>query len=882
MATPAITIEQSINFIDLANILDIEIYPTQIPSCLCKNCTTGQMYIFQNLENGGYEYWCSNCNWSGTSIQVYQLYKNIQNISVATGCLANDLGLIIPSNALQDLILEFEEYVKDRQELNQVINRAKGLFQKDLPAKTTELLEGLGLWGLIKVAAKTSPSSQDLGVLTNYSFNDLARYINTNGLSRANFKSNGSIVMPLETMPGYIGAVLLMDSTRRKVIKTCTTSYKDGGIANLSSLYRAKRSRVYCLLDPIAYLSLKSKWELDNTKEAPFLYVPSVRRGLECPTTTTWRFIPDETEVVFWDYDYSVELINYARKLGSRGLIATKPELKSVAKDNLIDQTIYLNNLMSSWDRSAKHWSVVIGEWLNKMAVIEQQNFVRNLNPPLNQEELGLVEDSCDNWEKLKFCFAYQPYIETFKWNELTFIVRPNAGLYKVNNKSNTEELISDAYLVINEAVVMDSEIYLSGQIRYEDAVIDFIERESIIRKDPGAWVSKICMTNFGVPTIATKYRKFLLDIAFAYKKPEIKRAVEKIGYDPEAMKWIFPGFDIDNSGKVISRGNTSKLLLPMAEVPETIEFPGILALEEITKLTATNELFLSLYVCILANLLSARFGKRPRGILVINPSQTFHRVLTFVATTLNLTSFQNHKVDKDSVEKLAQLEHKYDVPVIIRNTDFDSKHWQAWMTYLGPRNCVVTPGIGDAINMFNFNDWFIIKANIDDDNKLDKEHLRVLNSLPGLLSRLEKNKLTIDTSLSIVGNSIRLLKDYLTNAGQLSTLNTRIFDRLLGLIHMNSTSYLDRVLFTIAYLEANQLLKLVDIDRDLAIVAMNTKNLYINWNKLNTLCNKHDLVIPDIEQVIENNRAEIVDKAVVVDRLLFEIQRNIYHSLMT
>lgn len=830
----------------------------------CPVCKTGKISIFKDIETKGFRYYCSTCNKSYNSVELLMQAQSISNYKLAIEEILKELGLN-PDNFTKDRYLQnYTAYQERKTEINVIMSKANWHLVNNMPSLSVSLLESNGLWDGFTSDKINAVFGDILGCLNWLQFNALIQHIECTGLTKQAFRGRDCFVLPLEITPGQIASVILWDTANRQALKPIKSiEINEGGILGLRDIHETNE----CILfnNITDYLKLRRLWFSDNITKPPFACcVSRNRENFHYNTNLALSFLGQD-KVIFWDYGHQTEIINYARQLKDRGFIATKPY---IAPDGVATIT-YSNNLhklLSDIRKHAEPWQVALKDWLIDKVPVEQIVFVEQLSPRLSNEEIESLKNVCSvtEWNRIKHCFETKANIESFRYNNDLIIIRPDLGLYKFNQGTETtgEELISEVYPEVQEVTVIDSKTYMSGIIHFQDNEIPFTETEETIRRDIGNWLTAKCVETFGFPRINQQYRRKLLDIVLTWKKPVVKKSIGHIGWQPTTNSWVFPLFEITQGKFVGTSGNPSSIYLPGTTLDYTkIEFPGPIQLNRWTSSSSSVPLF-SLLICLLHNLIAPTINKNTKGIVLNGDFDQCNKLVNFVGRSLGLVSMAcKTTMTREDVIDIATMEKKHHFPVILQTNNFEGKAWKYWMSFLGGRNCIVTASHRALNKLIATDQWLIVNVPMMDDDNLSMIFDGFTDLIPLVLRSVQEGDIKFSNEWSLIGSIASVVENYLLKG--FPKFDTKTITKAKNNIVASPSEHWNRFLWSLFYAKDQGLFDIENWEFTLDELQLRTNsnlnpiykgpdnNYYIVYKKCRDVLKQLGIDIPD-QDVLE------------------------------
>jgi hypothetical protein len=161
-------------------------------------------------------------------------------------------------------------------------------------------------------------------------------------------------------------------------------------------------------------------------------------------------------------------------------------------------------------------------------------------------------------------------------------------------------------------------EMCLAGRVICQGQEVEFCVPHKELNKDTAVWIDRLLMDH--VPALATcapSWSRHIIPIAQLFQHPEVIHGIDRVGYDSEHQRFVFPKFTIETGGAV------SELKYPVFPEPvpaADLQLPEALSPEEIDRPKnrceqGVTEVFWAMAACVLANILARVNRKQPCGI---------------------------------------------------------------------------------------------------------------------------------------------------------------------------------------------------------------------------------------------------------------------------
>lgn len=334
-------------------------------------------------------------------------------------------------------------------------------------------------------------------------------------------------------------------------------------------------------------------------------------------------------------------------------------------------------------------------------------------------------------------------------------------NVWYMEGRKGVDELITNAVLRIDARVwnPNDEEIYYAGRVCYEDKVVEFCETKETIERDCFDWLDKLLMRRILECLIGNPgWSRRLVPIAMKFQKPVIIRGVDRVGYDCDSRRFVFPKFTIEEGGKV----STLKYSIFPDPVPaKDLDPPEALSPEELNRPAQRcgqggAEVFWGVMACVLANVLAPAFHCRPHGIVLLG------HVASVVGEALAkvLGCVQYWPRTKGQASKALRGEQQHGWPVVLevipdlqrryRRLLFDTSDQQS-------RNCIVTTDLVDARLLAVHGGWHTITT--DQEGGIAADTLVVAKMLvPAYLTELSERRFDLGKRPTTSANLVTLV----------------------------------------------------------------------------------------------------------------------------
>jgi len=691
----------------VAKSLGISIVDDSTKTVRCPICTGCNCEIHQDLQLGGWRWFCTNRRKSLPSVQLYQELKELQNPKAAFSEFAKEHKILRPMN-LDALVADYTAGLELAEFTDNTWNSAAKFSVTNLDGRITETLERLGLWyasaGRYPVAC-----GMLLGHLSGKKGKLLMKgLMPLKGLS-ARVNLNSVLVMPFESSPGQICSFVLLDQFERCVHRNLFGNSSECGLLGLR--YVNNRENLFVVLDPLLYIFLQSQQILLHN--VPLNMVCASNKSLklfECETHDTWKNI-SAPRVIFWDYGRSPDAINHARKLGDRGYIALDPSriapTEGVVKYALKGEVPLRPERL---EKGAVHWAEAIKTWLLGIGSAEQSLFLNSLNPRLDDAEMEEISKYCTpfEWQKIKSMFNEDSSVKGFTYNSNKYVIAVGKGLHKLDPVTGERELITDVNMDIQAQGIINSKLYLRGQLELYGNKIDFCEKDETLRSSIKQWLTVKCGQRFGLPVFDQVSDKNLLNLYKLGSSPKTVISANRFGYQ-DGMNWELPGVRVE-SGEIkphqdaeffdFCAGNGLSKWMTM----ESAKANSRLTMHGFQRISADPYYVAS--AVILHNLLAPRVGARQLGLFMCgDPDPAMHiaqdaRLLQFRFTDGN---------ESKEYTRLRELEESSDIPVVVTNLR-PGAALTRWAT-LRSHNSIVVGGTDEMFKFMGHPDWLVVRV---------------------------------------------------------------------------------------------------------------------------------------------------------------------------
>jgi hypothetical protein len=100
-------------------------------------------------------------------------------------------------------------------------------------------------------------------------------------------------------------------------------------------------------------------------------------------------------KVIFWDFEAPIDLVNQARILGTRGFIATQPDVPKVTPEVLLSKYLTIPQLQKRWDASAVPWIKFLKDKLVDATPSDALRMLEHANHTFNSVRSGTSLPPC-------------------------------------------------------------------------------------------------------------------------------------------------------------------------------------------------------------------------------------------------------------------------------------------------------------------------------------------------------------------------------------------------------------------------------------------------------------------------------------------------------
>lgn len=173
-------------------------------------------------------------------------------------------------------------------------------------------------------------------------------------------------------------------------------------------------------------------------------------------------------------------------------------------------------------------------------------------------------------------------------------------------------ELICSASLRIRRVVHLAKQkrTYYDGEIHYEHAVVPFVDRADRIEKRTFEWMrDKLLAANAGLLQGVPAWSRRLVQIAVAFRPPQIENGPETIGWDHETQRLVTPAFSIDLHGTVKAFDFRISESLPAGQLPQPVE-PSLAEIQSLCLLDSpATDVFWQVWTYVAARVLAPAVG---------------------------------------------------------------------------------------------------------------------------------------------------------------------------------------------------------------------------------------------------------------------------------
>jgi len=369
-----------------------------------------------------------------------------------------------------------------------------------------------------------------------------------------------------------------------------------------------------------------------------------------------------------------------------------------------------------AWDKHAVPWQEALKRELLKVGPVDSLALLERLGTPLTTLELEQVRalSTDSEWRQIRTVLQNENFTRSFMYGGETFVERPGLGWYRVNpHKPGTphETHVAEAFLVPQSCAMVDGDVHYTGEVVFREHRFGFSASEAELRKDPAAYITKICVQReVGVPTFMLNYRKHLLDMSLCGRKVPVAKSLDRVGHDAATGRLVFPKFTVDRGTVSAVDPGVLPARTPAAQILPYDRFPRPSLLQRL--LAAGYESSWAGFVAVLANVVAPLHGRQTYGIAPLDTGGVGERLATAVGTALGLQSVRIGKFEPSALEldQLANAEQRHGLPVVVRYAGPPpGRHWADWARNRGPRNCILPLGVESALSLSLQSPWALV-----------------------------------------------------------------------------------------------------------------------------------------------------------------------------
>jgi len=844
------------------DVIGLELhYHEKTVAAVCPLCHKGSIRGFVDIETQGWWWNCNSCGFRGPSLQLYQRYRKLPDSRSAWFNFLAEASIELPDGQCNSELAQsnYEAYWGRLHMLELVSTGSKENLLKYLPTKVVEFLEhpGVAAWpGMSDDFFKRSIGNY-VGLLTQYQNKQLTGLIDCRGLrKKVKISPKESLIFDYELVPHRTASYYFMSIRKdnvdehRAIARSSIDRHgvREGGILGLSDIVDLTESSIIAIPSPLDFLRFQIQWSDDHGvgNPMPIVCFASTDHGFDYPTSAAWMSIPHK-KIILWNYDISMEIINQARGLKHRGFIATKPVIN---KKSFWVKYVTPNQFVKQCRESAVHWPVALVQKMLSSDPQEMSKVINGLQPALTVNEIEQMKQVCDpaDWARIDLKLKASVPLKSFTHKNKTYLERPKQGWFALGG-NGSEHLISEATFTVEEVTSVDDETWMSGTVSMLGESSPYTDKESIIRKNTGKWLSDLCVNRFSTyPTTDSSYRAQLLDIALAGYRPSVKKSVTKVGWDSRKESWLFPHYFISNGQVELHDTKMSSIkTIPCINLKPITIYPRPTLVDAWLVDSPEQEMAWCYFMCVLANLLLPALNKQKVGIGMFDYNLSCDIVLNSLGEALNLTKVTHNGQDNvtaANIEKIIKAESSHDVPVIVnKSTSRYKAHWLTWLERPEPHNCFIEMDKAAVMRSMLLGQWIYVKGIEDSVVEFDFNSLEILITLVlieayGKLGQLKRKANIIDTVFELIKSVISSGKP---------DADFTVLDKARERILVSPTNQGDRLLFALFHSIVDSQLEITNNPDDKrAAVIDKGEQLYLKAKKCETALKKQKMVIQD------------------------------------
>jgi hypothetical protein len=618
-------------------LLGIHAQATALPTTVsCPHCSH-DLYIYQDITNGGAWHYCPSCNFAGDTIE---LAASVWKQDIQTTILKlNARGITFPDDALDPRTID--KYIHTYVSYRKILLNLWLLARDQLPVYDTQAVTKLHE----RFTAGYSPNAvtwhkRGKKFLGGCHVDDVLRafkHERASNIPREKhhrllnaghdrvFKGRGwdaVLLIPFYDLPGRIKGFLFVgrdgdisqDIVFRRAsnqatklrVGTDAASY-DPGLSMYDTMleYHPRyKNKTFVLTEPLTALHIQLRHMKQSNQPLPL--VGSFTDG-HLVNRWLWSTVFPR-DFIFWGPRLTPELVQQARH--ANGRIAVSKSLAKLSENPNKMKPMQWLDLM---DRMARTWQQVLEDEIRQASIPAAESLLLKLR--LTNSEIMEFASGCkqDVLEKLEDLFE---------------ISRRNFHSVVVDDKTIIET--DDGWCLENGSPVSDTTICLEqvihhpnkkkafyrGHVTRNGQRVSFTEDAETVENNIGKWLRALLIpAGMGRPKISGKWQKQLLTIAQSFHEPSNVVGIDTFGWNEGRQAFVFPHFMVGRTGSISHD--------PLVRVSDescpgvALRAPRRLTDQEVATLSAGGpaDVFWAVTANVAANIIAPMLNLPPTGI---------------------------------------------------------------------------------------------------------------------------------------------------------------------------------------------------------------------------------------------------------------------------
>jgi hypothetical protein len=297
--------------------------------------------------------------------------------------------------------------------------------------------------------------------------------------------------------------------------------------------YRPTEPVVHAFGDARFAVALHVLAQNNHGRQPPVVaYVPD--------SDAAWRHVQSR-KVILWSPDPGLEIFVQARRIGDRALVSRLPGPADPAAnpfEHYRGETP--NQALARLEAAAEPWLKALKDHIVACAgsaVLEQIALRLALTP----REAGIIRGYCATAEERRILDAvYEagPIVQLATTTRGGRVVQKADGWYRVV-RGGEHALLSEATAVVESQTVSTAATVFAGHVRVRNDAGETVFPFRVDRRRFNcAWLREACAA-------AGQYARIgnfdLEDVAAAFHRPVTLRALDRLGWDPDAAAFVYP-----------------------------------------------------------------------------------------------------------------------------------------------------------------------------------------------------------------------------------------------------------------------------------------------------------------------------------------------------